>query len=572
MGVYKIMAINFQEYTASNPNIAFGSDSIQFINGSWTSELNNSLGSISIYGPRSVDNSIENGNVYLANLSSDKVMKLDGDGGLISQIDILQPILISAINLRAAKNRFLDDGAWVLGSHGTLSKISKEMEITATVNGFTGTSYLAADTNGNCAIANDDIASIFLIGSDGTTLSSIDYASFSGVISGSNSIISIVFDSNSDLFVLTNTYLYKVEVSPSYAMTVKSFYNFSSILSSYGGYSLSDMDIDLMPDKFVENESSSSFSEEKEYHQDIYVACGDYTNILLMVFDNLCILRLQKQYSGQAYPYILRLGRGKFSDSIGILTNEKKFNEPSEPWESSSTSSSESSIAPTEIFAGSRNTTMLSKIDTSDFSINFYGNHIVLGSRAMEYNQTNNRVYYVSEYTDEIYYYDLATRMNTLVLATPSINLDRLTISPDKTKLWLSKDSVMYVCDMAGALQNTMNIKLNSLASIESYGGMALHPTNGGLYIASGQAIYRCNANDVNGVDSTLYVVKIANKPSISNNITDICFAESGEMFITDDNSSASRLFKVNYEEQIITYDLVKTYDVLIDAMGSGTG
>lgn len=566
------MTALFQKYTPPNPNIVIGENVIQLINGMWTSEVKTSLGEITLNGPQSVDNSIETGYVYLANMATNKLQKLTEVGELYKEIDISIPLSVSAINYKTSRKGYIDGGVWVYSSNGELSRYSKELEYATKITGFSGESFIASDTNLNCAIANNTLSEIYLFDRNGNLISNIGYSNFLPSVTGDD-IIRIQFDANSDLFVLTKKYLYKVETSSDFAMSVAKKYDLNALVAAYG-YEVSDMDIDLLPEEFEENESSSSVSDEKQYHQDIYVVCGDYTNILLLNFNNDCLLVRQKTYSSQAYPYILRLGRGRFSNNIGILTNSNKFNEPDTPWESSSSTSSESSIAPTNAYIGGRDTTRLSRISLDDFSIYFDGDHLVLGSRAVEYNPNNNRVYYISEYTDEIYYHDLVSKTNTLISNAPSINIDRITISPDGTKLWLSKDSVLYVCDIVtGTLDNTINIRLNSLASIESYGGMAIHPTNNKLYIASSKAIYQANTSDVTLIASTLYVTKIANLPSISNNITDICFSNSGEMFVTDDNlSSESRIFQVNYENDIVTYNLISTYNRLIDAMGSGTG
>lgn len=564
--------ITFQEYNAASPNILFADNITQAIWKSWISEVNADLSPISLYNARSVDNVIENGYIYVANLSQNKVLKLTEQRGNYKEASINSPLFVSTINLTSGKT-LVDGGVWVLNNDGELKKYDKELALMATVSGFSNKSFISSDVNGNCAIADNILERILVVNGSGDVISSIGYDEFDLPIDETNEIIQIKFDINSDLFVLSGSYLYKVSTSSSYEMSVTYKYDISTLISLLG-YRVSDMDIDLQPGTFIADDSSSSFSDDSAKRQDVYVSCGDYTNIMILNFDSSCVLVRQKQFASQEYPYVMRVSKGRFSNHIGVLADANKFDEPLFPWESSSSSESSSSIEPTNVFLTNRDSTELSKLDLNTFNVDFYGNHVVLGSMAVAYNPNNNRIYYVSEITDEIYYYDLTSKVNVYVSAAPSINIDRIAISTDATKLWLSKDSTLWVCNIAnGTVLNTITLKSSTLASIEQYGGIEIHPTNGHFYLASGQAIYRGNVSAINVSDPIVYITKIANKPLSSNYITDITFAESGEMFISDyQSATSSNIYMVNYKDAIITYKVVATLNQLVDAMGSGTG
>lgn len=563
----------FQQYTPSHANMLIANNKTQLAWNKWTSEINESLGNISVYGPTSIDNCIENGAIYLANLSENALMKINENGTLNNSIPLTSPILVSSVNLKIGKKLYSDDGVWVLTSSGDLSKYDKNLTLESTVSGFTQSSFISSDCNGKCAIANNDLQKIFIVNEDGSILSSFEYSSFNPSITNDNLILKIQFDANSDLFVLTKQYLYKIETNSEYGMYASGKYDIRPLIDAYE-YVISDMDIDWIPDRFAENESSSSFSEGKDYYQDIYVSCGDYNGILVLNFDNTCALIRQKDFSSQEYPYIMRVGKGKFSNGISILADRSRFIEPETSWESSSTSTSSSSIYPSNVFISNGDSTKLSKLDLNSFNINFLGNHIVLGSKVLALNPNNNRVYYVSVITNEIYYYDLDLETNVLVGTAPTTNICRIAISPDATKLWLSKDSSLWICNISdGAILNTVTLKSTTLADIDAYGGMELHPTNNRLYLASGSAIYYCDASAINTTDTIAYFYRISTKPVISTYITDITFADSGEMFIADYKSAiSSRIFMVNYEEPIITYTLMAEENELIEALSSGTG
>jgi WD40 repeat protein len=161
-----------------------------------------------------------------------------------------------------------------------------------------------------------------------------------------------------------------------------------------------------------------------------------------------------------------------------------------------------------------------------------------------------------------------------LIGNSPTTSADRIVISPDATQLWISKDSTLWICNIVdGSILNTITLQTPSLGSVEQYGGMELHPSNGYLYVASGQAIYKCLASLVTLVATNIVLTKIANKPAISSYITDITFSNDGEMIIADYvDSNTSKIFRVNYTDPVINYDLLAENDGLIDAMGSGTG
>ena len=572
-----------QFYTPSNPGQIIGaSGNQQFLIGSNHSFISNkltTLNPIDLYCRDSVDSGWYSGNIYLANHGTGIVKKTDKYGNELATLSLTSPSHVSVIqnSKRAASGNEI--GCWIIdNTENKIYKTDENLTVEYHADGLLNPVALVTNVDGGCFIADDQYSMIIRMGSNGDHLAYILYSSFSPAISNSNKIAAIKTDYDGNLIVLSTDYLYKISFSDD--GLVKQEYNcLLSLLAGNGNYAVSALDVDRWSQDYTANESSSSFSVEPSGSiQNIYVAMGNYTNTKICKFNSLNGTLINSSViSGAGYPYIMKIGQGRYSDAIFLLKDNSHFIEPPTPWSSSSSTSSSSSITPGTIFATNDQSTKLYRISTDDYQRRFDSNHIIYGSRAIAYDPLENRLYYISETDyDAMFYYNFSDRTNYYIGNAPESDMWRISMSPDGDYLWLSNGSKFWICNKNnGSVLHIMNILDSNNNPISAYGGMEIHPINQDIYLCSGEAIYRIPLSSIFIGAGIIIAEKIVNKPAITTNyLTDISFSDDGTMYVSDFTSpTVSRLFRVNYGDDEITYTLLNTYQSdVVYGMASGVG
>lgn len=562
-----------QEYTPSKPNLVFGPSGFQKIiaksNYTFYSKIKDTIPDLNINNRMCVDNSWNSSNIYISN--NDKIYKLDRDGTVLASVDLVGASNISVIQGKPRADGLTAElGIWVYSSNYIYKYDTNLVQLLA-IGGINALSVLSSTFDGGCYIADSGLQIIAKVDTNGIHESLIEWNEFSPVISSTNQIIDLKVDRNGTVFVLSQNYIYRFDFNENGATEQRMVKGLGFLNGTT--YTTGCFDLDRWIDSYVANESSSSFSEDSnDIEQYIYIASGDYDDCKIAKLDRDGNVISSNSFLGYGYPILLKTGQSRYSDAMFLLTNKDKFTEFSSGWESSSSSSSSSSIDPGFLYAVSTQTSILYKINTDSFDRVHSSHHLVYGAKAAVYDRPNSKLYYLSYYNDNIYYFDINLETNVLVGSSSITSSHRLCLSPNNQYLWISNESDLHICNKTtGAVLQAISLKGPSDSNLGLYGGMDIDALGQYLYICTDLGVWRTLASNITIGTSLVYFEFVGVNPSVTSNyLTGITFSNDNHMFVTDYVGTTSRLFEVNLTTSPISYNILNVYstDILEDITG----
>ena len=119
------------------------------------------------------------------------------------------------------------ENIWVIDDN-KLKLLDSDLETIKVISNLQEVKKISSDPYGNCYIIDNGFEKIFKISSEGEIVFSLDFAHIVPAINEDNSIIDIKVDGNNNIYILSNKYIYKCQLSPTNMFSISRYFSLYS--------------------------------------------------------------------------------------------------------------------------------------------------------------------------------------------------------------------------------------------------------------------------------------------------------------------------------------------------------
>jgi hypothetical protein len=287
----------------------------------------------------------ENGNIYYCNYDTGLVKKIAYDGTEIAELQLVNPVVLSIIQYSSEMQVNVtyppqeEQGCWIADKGtGKIIKTDSDLNILYELSGLTNPVAIKNTSTGGCCYADDGVAVVKVLSSNGTVLATKNYSDFTPNAIDKVLEIATTTRLGRELWILARDSSDKLEKI--YGLDINLVAWVTNPISPTG-------DTDIF--------SSSSYEEEMHVggidvdkqsgnDQFLYITGGNSEKAWVLKYDSAAANKIAEQtYHNITYPYIIKVVQAFSSSSLYILEDTSKWDEFGYGSSSSSSSSSSTS-------------------------------------------------------------------------------------------------------------------------------------------------------------------------------------------------------------------------------------